>query len=148
MEKDRCKKCKSCPREVENGICGSCQADIDNAKLTHSTNSLGKLTPIMEEANEALEKATKDVELERILEEFDKLVIELNANYGTDNYREFITQAYNLGKEEERDRIKKLVEVMKIDEAFNSSWHKENAKGYNQALTDILNSIGENKGEV
>lgn len=41
----------------------------------------------------------------------------------------------------ERERCAGVVEGMKVDEDFNSSWHRENAHGYNEALTDAADKI-------
>ena len=41
--------------------------------------------------------------------------------------------------------IKEKIGKEKVDENFNSGWHKENAKGYNEAIDDILNLLDSNK---
>lgn len=38
-----------------------------------------------------------------------------------------------------------MVEGMKVIEGIKSSWHRENAKGYNQALSDLSASLKEEK---
>jgi hypothetical protein len=54
---------------------------------------------------------------------------------------DYIRQTIATVRREERERAVKILEGMKLDPTFNSSWHKENCKGYNEGLSDAITAI-------
>lgn len=101
-----------------------------------------------------LSHSTKDVELERPMNSNE--AYQVNHGYTKCQHcsayiHQIITQAYNLGKEEERKKLDNWCRERMgyLDVPNFKTKNKSTAiYWYDKALIDTLSSIGENKGEV